>query len=363
MTLRSTFVCVLSLIAAACGRSESPPADAPEELVIPVAARPAEIGRVRGVLHAGGIVTPAAGAEFLAVAPEPARIIEIAKAEGEAVAAGDLLVRLDIPSANTDVARQRSEAARARADLENARVTQARARDFAERGLIARREFEDAERALVDAQATLDRAEAGLAAAETAAARAMIRAPFAGVVVSRFHDPGDVVSGAVTDPILRIVDPRRLEIVASVAASEVSRVLPGATARLAAAPDARAVRLVVAARSGGGAVTPSALLPVRLTPLEPIPLQVDAPVQVDIDLEEHLNAVLVAPEAVVRDGDRALVFVASGDRAERREVTTGVIDDRQVEITSGVRAGELVITRGHAGLEDGAIITVDRAAR
>jgi hypothetical protein len=44
-------------------------------------------------------------------------------------------------------------------------------------------------------------------------------------------------------------------------------------------------------------------------------------------------------------------------------VTTGVVDDRQVEITSGVRGGELVITRGHAGLEDGAIITVDRAAR
>jgi membrane fusion protein (multidrug efflux system) len=191
----------------------------------------------------------------------------------------------------------------------------------------------------------------------------MIRAPFAGVVVSRLHNPGDVVSGAVTDPILRIVDPRRLEIVASVVASDVSRVLPGATARLAAAGDARAVRLVVASRPGSTAATPGAMLPVRLTPLDPIPLPVDSPVQVDIDLEEHLNAVLVVPEAVLREGDTAAVFVASGDRAERREVTTGVIDDRQIEITSGVRGGELVITRGHAGLEDGAIITVDTTAR
>lgn len=363
MILRCTLSCVLSLAAAACGRSETPPAETPEELVVPVAARRAEVGRVRGVLHAGGTVTPAAGAEFLAVAPEPARIIEITKAEGEAVAAGELLVRLDIPSVNTDVARQRSETARAQADLENARVNQARARDFAERGLIARRELEDAERALADAQATLGRAEAASAAADEAAARTMIRAPFAGVVVGRLHNPGDVVSGAITDPILRIVDPHRLEIVASVAASDVSRVLPGATARLAAAVDARAVRLVVAARSGGGSASPGAMLQVRLTPLEPIPLPVDSPVQVDIDLEEHLNAVLVAPEAVVREGGKAAVFVASGDRAERREVTTGVIDDRQVEITSGVRGGELVITRGHAGLEDGAIITVDSAAR
>jgi RND family efflux transporter MFP subunit len=362
MILRSTFPCALALAAIACGRSAPPPAETPEELVIPVAARRAEVGRVRGVLHAGGIVTPAAGAEFLAVAPEAARIIDVTKAEGEAVAAGELLVRLDIPSVNTDVARQRSETARIRADLENARVNQARARDFAERGLIARRELEDADRALADAEAALGRAEAALSAADAAAARAMIRAPFAGVVVSRLRNPGDVVSGAITDPILRIVDARRLEIVASVAATDVSRVLPGASARLAITGDVGAIRLVVASRSGGGAAAQGAMFPVRLTPLEPIPLAVDAPVQVDIDLEEHLNAVLVAPEAVVRDGDKVAVFVASGDRAERREVTTGVIDDRQVEITSGVRGGELVITRGHAGLEDGAIITVDQPA-
>jgi RND family efflux transporter MFP subunit len=363
MIPRSSLICLFGLTAIACGRSEAPRAETPEEIVIPVAARPAEVGRVRGVLHVGGIVMPGSGAEFLAVAPEPARVIEVTKAEGDAVAAGELLVRLDIPSLNTDVARQRSETARIRGDLENARVNQARARDFAERGLIARRELEDADRALADAQAALGRAEAALAAADTAAARAMIRAPFAGVVVSRLRNPGDVVSGAITDPILRIVDPRRLEIVASVAASDVSRVLPGATARLAGVGNAGAVRLVVASQAGSVATASGAMLPVRLTPIEPIPLPVDSPVQVDIDLEEHLNAVLVVPEAVVRDGDKAAVFVASGDRAERREVTTGVVDDRQVEITSGVRGGELVITRGQAGLEDGAIITVDHTAR
>jgi multidrug efflux pump subunit AcrA (membrane-fusion protein) len=42
-------------------------------------------------------------------------------------------------------------------------------------------------------------------------------------------------------------------------------------------------------------------------------------------------------------------------------VRTGVVDDRYVEITSGVRAGELVITRGQSGLEDGAAISVDVA--
>ena len=102
---------------------------------------------------------------------------------------------------------------------------------------------------------------------------------------------------------------------------------------------------------------------VRLTLLEPASFAVDTPVQVDIDLEERTNAVLVPAEAIVRKGATAAVFVAAGDRAERRDVTTGVSGDGGVEITSGVRAGELVITRGQTFLADGARISVDTTAR
>ena len=354
---------VLVLCVTACRQQEPPASATPEEIVVPVAARRAEVGSVRDVLRVSGLLTPAPGAEFIALAPEPARIVEITKGEGDAVTAGEVLVRLDIPSANSNAARQRAETARARADLENAKASQARTRDFAERGLIARRELEDADRALADTQAALTRAEAAEAAADAAAARTMIRAPFAGIVAKRLRNPGDVVSGAATDPILRVVDPRRLEVLASVPVKDLSRVLPGATARLAGVGDVGAVRLTVVSRVGAGAAAPGGTVAVRLTPTEPTPLAVDTPVQVDIDLEEHVNAVLVAPEALVREGGKAAVFVAVGDRAERREVTTGVIDDRRVEITSGVRAGELVITRGHTGLEDGAPISVDTGAR
>jgi multidrug efflux pump subunit AcrA (membrane-fusion protein) len=51
-------------------------------------------------------------------------------------------------------------------------------------------------------------------------------------------------------------------------------------------------------------------------------------------------------------------MVANGSKAERRVVTTGIQDEQRVEITSGVRAGELVIRRGHVGLADGAAISV-----
>ena len=93
----------------------------------------------------------------------------------------------------------------------------------------------------------------------------------------------------------------------------------------------------------------------------PYDIAVDTPVQVDIDAEERIDVVFVTPESVVQAGGQSMLFVAAGDRAQRRPVTTGVANDQGVEITSGLRKGELVITRGQAGLADGALISVSIA--
>jgi multidrug efflux pump subunit AcrA (membrane-fusion protein) len=99
-------------------------------------------------------------------------------------------------------------------------------------------------------------------------------------------------------------------------------------------------------------------MPVRLVFADPTTLPVDTRVEVDIDAEERANAVLVPREALVTEGDQTIVMVAVDARAERRVVTTGIVDDQRAEIRSGVTAGELVITRGHVGLADGAGISV-----
>ena len=91
---------------------------------------------------------------------------------------------------------------------------------------------------------------------------------------------------------------------------------------------------------------------------EPTTLAVDMVVQLDIDAEERTDTVLIPAEALIRNAAGSAVFVAVNSRAERRLVMTGLEDAARVEITSGLRAGELVITRGHVGLSDGAAVTV-----
>jgi RND family efflux transporter MFP subunit len=356
---------LIGTIAVASCRRDAPQPVERQEPVVPVGAVKAERAAIRAVLHVSGVIVPAQGGEFLVFAPEPTRLVDVMKAQGDVVKSGDMLARFDLPSAAQAVSRLTADLAAAEAQLENARVNRERVRGFVERGLVARRDLDNADRDFVEAQGAVDRARSAQAAAQAGAGRAVVRAPFDGIVATRSHNPGDLVV-STTDPILRIVDPRRLEVIASVPRQDQSRVVVGATARVAAAGPEQA-RLTVAGRvidlSGGGPAKPAGESPedmvaFRLVFNEPSKLAVDTPLQLDIDAEERTDTVLIPAEAIIRDNDDTAVFVASGSRAERRRVKTGIQDAARVEITEGLRAGEQVITRGHIGLTDGAAITV-----
>jgi RND family efflux transporter MFP subunit len=356
--LRPVAALALAAVLVPACRRQAPAENADEQsMATPVAARPAKSGSLRAVVRVSGVIIPADGAEFLLVAPEPARILEITKAVGDAVSSGEVLVRFELAGAAQDLARRRSELAGAQAQLESARLSQTRTRDFVARGLIPRIDLDAADRELSDAQSAVDRAAVLNKAAETAASRAVVSAPFAGIVAARLHNPGDLAQAAATDPILRIVDPKRVEIVASVAPAEAARVLPGASGRLIDSRDGTVVRLSVAARSAVSAAT-GRMVPVRLLPIEQLTVPVDTSVAIEIDAEERTGVVFVTPDVLVREGNETAVMVAVGNRAERRAVTTGISTDTDIEITSGLEPGELVITQGQIGLPDGAAINV-----
>jgi RND family efflux transporter MFP subunit len=218
----------LCVIATGGGCSNRTAEEVETATAVTVTTATAERGTLRGVVHATGVVSPAPDAELIVVAPEPARIAEIPHASGERVRRGDLLVRFEIPASAAEVQKQQAEVARAEAGLENAKAAQTRARDLFDRGVAARKEAEDANRAAADAQAALAQAKAALNAAETVERRATVRATFDGVVAKRSHNPGDLVEAAASDPVLRVVDPDRLEIVAAVPLSDALRVQVGA---------------------------------------------------------------------------------------------------------------------------------------
>jgi hypothetical protein len=87
-----------------------------------------------------------------------------------------------------------------------------------------------------------------------------------------------------------------------------------------------------------------------------------APVELEIDAEEHRNVVVVPVVAIVREGETTSVFVVSAGKAGRRPVQVGLTDGTLAEIVSGIKAGETVIVDGQAGLPDEAKVNVASAA-
>jgi len=147
-------------------------------------------------------------------------------------------------------------------------------------------------------------------------------------------------------------------VLAAVPLADSSRIVTGAAAHLSMAPtgDADAALKVIARPA---AVDPgTSTLPVRLAFTRAAKVPAGTFVQVDIAAEQHTNVVLVPVAAIVREGEETAVFITDGKTAHRRAVKTGLSDAAQIEILSGVNAGDMVIVDGQAGLPDEAMVTM-----
>jgi RND family efflux transporter MFP subunit len=362
-------LCV-GLLSAGCGKSAPPEESVESAAAVVVRVVKAGPARIEVRVRASGTTVAAPGAELAITAPQPARVMEIPHGEGDRVARGDLLVRFEIPSLAADVAARESALTQATARVANAQAARDRLAGLQERGVAARREVDDAERDLAEARAAVAEDNAGVEAARQLLARQKVVAPFDGVVVRRWHNPGDLVDASNTDPVLRFVDPARVEAEALVPASDVARVAARQPAEVKGPGDVEWPAIVIATPAAVDATTSSARVRLALRPsslvprpsfLSPSPQTlppIGLPIEAAITVMSRDAAVAVPASALVRDADGYALFVVSGKKAARREVKIGALSGETAEILSGVAAGEMVVTSGQDGLPDGAAVSV-----
>lgn len=150
--------------------------------------------------------------------------------EGDPVKAGDVLAKIDSTEYQARVrqAQQQAEAAKAQVDI--ARRNFDNNRSLVEQGFISRTALDTSLASLSAAEANYRAAQAGADVATKALADAILRAPITGVVSQRLAQPGERVG--VDARIVEIVDLSRLELEASVSATDSPAVRPGQTAQL-----------------------------------------------------------------------------------------------------------------------------------
>ena len=135
--------------------------------------------------------------------------------EGEAVRAGQVIVRIDATEYQAKVAQARGQMLAARGQYENSRQTFERNRDLVAKGFISKTAFDSFQSNLDVAHANLDAAQGGLEVAQKALADTIVKSPLDGLVAARAVQPGEKVSPDTR--LIDVVDLRALANCASLA--------------------------------------------------------------------------------------------------------------------------------------------------
>jgi len=281
----------------------------------------------------------------------PGRVVSMKAAEGDAVAADQVVAEID-PRPFEDQRRQAVAAQnQAKAALENARANLARTERLLEKGIAAGKEAEDARAQLASAEAAVEEAAAALDTADRQLSRTRVTSPITGQVVKRLVNVGEQVDGTAAQPLLEVANLDRVELGANVPAEHLRhvRVHQSAVVSSDAYPGRTFTGEVIAIAPAVDPATNAALARIRVTNTDRL-LKVGMFAQASIPIQERRGVLTVSPSAVSKTDEGAFVYVVSGEVASRTPVKLGLETADGVELLSGVNEGQKVLISSVHGL-------------
>jgi RND family efflux transporter MFP subunit len=354
--------------------------------VAPVTARSGGASAPGAVLNASGYVV--ARRRATVSSKVTGKVLDVLIEEGQPVREGQILAHLDdtqpraaLALADAQLASARKAAAEDEARLQQAELTLQRRTQLLKDGVIGKAELDQSQSDVDSLKAKIAYTTQQIGVAEsqvnlqrTNLADMVVRAPFSGIAISKDAQPGEMISpvsaggGFTRTGIGTIVDMSSLEVEVDVNETYINRVTNGMKVEsvldaypewripshvITTIPSADRQKATVKVRIGFDALDPRILpdMGVKVSFLREAP----APGQTAV-----VPRALV-PKTAVRTADgKSIVFVLKDDRVERRAISVGLENGDQVEVISGVSAGERVVVDGPASLKDGDKVKVQQ---
>jgi RND family efflux transporter MFP subunit len=340
-------------------------------------------GGAAAVLNASGYVT--ARRQATVSSKVTGKVVDVLVEEGMKVEKDQILARLDASQARQALALSEAQLESTRRSLvetearrREAAIRKARVADLLAAGVASKADWDtvESEVDVLDAQLSTKRGQVETGEREVDIQRqylddTVIRAPFAGVAISKNAQPGEIISpmsaggGFTRTGISTIVDMSSLEIEVDVNEAYIQRVQPGqkVVATLDAYRDwpipAHVITTIPAADRQKATVT----VRIGFDQLDPRILP-DMGIKVAFLADAAPGAapsarVVRVPRGAVRGGPgEENVFVVKPDGTlERRAIKVGPGGDDPVEVVAGLSAGERVVVEGPADLAAGKKVT------
>lgn len=350
-----------------------------------IARRPPSAAAANSVLDASGYVV--ARRQATVSSKVTGKVVEVFVEEGMRVEKDQIVATLDDTTQQAQLSLAKAQVASARAvldeieaQLRNARLERDRFRDLAQRNLTSQSSVDAADAAFDQLAARLETgrenvkvAQRSVELAEDALSNMTIKAPFAGMVVSKNAQPGEMISpisaggGFTRTGICTIIDTDSLEIEVDVNEAYIQRVTPDqpVSATLDAYSDWRIPAKVIA-------IVPTAdrqkaTVKVRIGFLERDERVLrDMGVKVAFlgsdtpnNMQQEIQGVLIAADALRSDGSGDFVWLVQDRNVQKRRVSLGGPRDRAaVLVSEGLAVGDTIVRSSEKPLSDGQAIKI-----
>jgi HlyD family secretion protein len=338
-------------------------------------------GSIEDTLVVAGLVKPAVTIDLRS---EASGLVEsVAVKDGDRVSVGQELLRLDsrvamtaVQEAEANLKQAQMQQAAAEIDLDEdtlalRKKTLERTQELFDKGLVARSELETrqlevkvAERSLERARRNMDTNRARIDQLEAAVDRAraqlqhtIVRSPMDAWVIRRHVEVGSGVAGVAQSStggtiVITLGDAREASLQAKVTAADARRLKAGLETRLRLDSEPDRVRqgrvLSVASAGEQDASTRLTTFPVLISvEIEGSASWINVPAQAEIVIGKR-DDVVVVPDGCVRTdpaGRSHVILRDAGGTTRTQPVDVGAVQKDQVELTTGVSAGQVLTCR------------------
>ena len=253
---------------------------------------------------------------------------------GSPVKAGQTLITLQVTARGAQV--QSGQTAYDEAVMNYNRLKQLNAK-----GGISKSEVDSA-------YSRMKTAEASLKTTQSSLQRTSLKASINGIVAARNVEPGEIAEAGKI--LLSIVDPREMEADLMVSKKDITRINRSTPVEIRVDGKTHqgfVKRISPEAQSGSGLYPVTVGLPANSGILP------GTYVEGRFRVDTQQSVVVIPSNVVVYRGTSQSVYVADGNRAKLTQITTGEGREGRVIVTSGLKAGDALITSGNRVLYDG----------
>jgi RND family efflux transporter MFP subunit len=342
------------LLTGACGQKDAKVA---EERAINVQVKAVETKSLRPFIETIGSLK---AFEQVVASSEIEGILKTANVEeGTFVSKGALIATIEDRDYASELRRVEAALRQAEATHVNAKAEYSRKETLYKEELVTRQQFDDVVTRLALAEAEFDRAKEALAIARERYSKTRILAPMAGYISEKKISQGEYVRNG--SPLYVLVQTDPLKLLFTVSEKEIGRlkVNQEVQLRVDAYPDKEFRGRVSIIYPTMDERTRSLQVEARVSNPDRL-LKPGLFAKVILFTAEAKDTLVIPVTSVLYEGKKLKAFVTEGDRAKEKMIQVGNKYDDLLEVTDGLKSGEMLVIAGQQNLSEGAKVNVAR---